>query len=53
MDFYSKYLKYKNKYLGLKNNFSFMQNGGALIWNEDSSFEKEKQIVEICKEKKI
>ena len=50
MDFYSKYLKYKSKYLGLKNNFSFMQNGGALVWNEDSSFGK--KIVDICKEKK-
>jgi hypothetical protein len=50
MDFYSKYLKYKSKYLGLKNNFSFMQNGGALVWKEDSSFEK--KIVDICKEKK-
>ncbi len=40
MDFYNKYLKYKSKYLGLKNNLSFLQRGGALVWKEDSSFEK-------------
>ena len=50
MDFYNKYLKYKSKYLGLKNNLSFLQRGGALVWKEDSSFEK--KLVDICKEKK-